>query len=162
MLVLDSSGLPRPRSWHGLVMPAGEGQHTCGGEGQAWGEAGQGSNDSRWHRLARMTSSLYLPRQALQALRRSWGVYAAAHPLGQPSIPPGVTLSGLQVESVLQSWSLSGLHLQSIHAAVFSSHFTFGQGTILNKKTEKQMGCGFQTSRLQHHDRNQESTQWRL
>lgn len=111
MLVLDSSGLPRPRSWHGLVMPAGEGQHTYGGEGQALGEAGQGSNDSRWHRLARMTSSLYLPRQALQALRRSWGVYAAAHPLGQPSIPPGVTLSGLQVESVLQSWSLSGLRL---------------------------------------------------
>lgn len=101
MLVLDSPGLPWPRSWHGLVMPAGEGQHTCGGEGRAWGEAWQGSNGSRWHRLARMTSSLYLPRQALWAPRRSWGVYAAAQPLGQHSIPPGVTLSGLQVESVL-------------------------------------------------------------
>lgn len=48
--------------------------------------------------------------------------------------------------------------LQSAQAAVFSSHFMFGQGIVLNKKPEKQMGCGFQTSHLQHHDRNQEST----
>ena len=47
--------------------------------------------------------------------------------------------------------------LQNTQAAVFSSHFMFGQGIVLNKKTEKQMGCGFQTLHLQHHDRNQES-----
>lgn len=29
LLVLDGPGLFWPQSWHGLVMPAGEGQHTC-------------------------------------------------------------------------------------------------------------------------------------
>ena len=83
--------------------------------------------------------------------------------------PWGSTPSHMGSPFLASRWSLCSKagpsqvsSLQSIHAAVFSSHFTFGQDTILNKKTEKQMGCGFQTSRLQHHDRNQESTQLRL
>lgn len=87
----------------------------------------------------------------------------------QLPIPWGSPPSHLGSPFLASRWSLcsragpsQASALQSIHAAVFSSHFTFGQGTILNKKTEKQMGCGFQTSCLQHHDRNQESTQWRL
>lgn len=73
------------------------------------------------------------------------GVFAQLpQPRGEPSVLPGVTLSGLQVEFVLRLLSDSW----HIHAAVFSSRFMFGQGIILNKKIEKQMGCGFQTSRL--------------
>ena len=72
---------------------------------------GRGPNDSRWHRLASTTSPLYLPRQAVQALWRNWGVCAAAPAPGQCSVSPGVTLSGLQVGSVLKGRPLSGLWL---------------------------------------------------
>lgn len=73
-------------------------------------------------------------------LRLTWG-----HPFWPPR---GVCA---QVQAPLRSLTYRILRL-------LSSHFMFGQGIVLNKKTEKQMGCGFQTSHLQHHDRNQEST----
>ena len=81
---------------------------------------------------------------------------AALHPTwGHPFWPPGGVCALELVPLTYPAYRVFTL-------LCFPSHFTFGQDTILNKKTGKQMGCGFQTSRLQHHDRNQESTQLRL